>query len=306
VSVVEASRTRRLVEGWSANFVQMLLGLTQQVALVPLFLHYWSREELAAWFVIYAVGNLVTVADGGLQFRAINRFLAFKSSVDCDGRTAYFYISMLRVYMGLAALLATLLLVGTQVLLPSSILGFDAIWNFGTAFVVMTTGMLLTLPSNLVSALYRARGLYGRVVRLQNWSLLVGQLGQLVAIMTGGSVLAVTVAFVAAQTLMAGYFLVLDAPRLFPFLRWRQARHSWSWVIGQFRVAAPFGVAAATELVLLNLPVLLISALVSDRVAVAQWGLTRVVAGLLRSLCFQTTLPLDAIRIGQTTMQFGR
>jgi O-antigen/teichoic acid export membrane protein len=33
---------------------------------------------------------------------------------------------------------------------------------------------------------------------------------------------------------------------------------------------------------------------VSDRVAVAQWGLTRVVAGLLRVLCVQTTLPLAA------------
>ena len=39
---------------------------------------------------------------------------------------------------------------------------------------------------------------------------------------------------------------------------------------------------------------LLVSALVSDRMAVAQWGLTRVVAGLLRALCLQTTLPLAA------------
>ena len=45
---------------------------------------------------------------------------------------------------------------------------------------------------------------------------------------------------------------------------------------------------------MLNLPVLLVSAFVSDRVAVAQWGLTRVVAGLLRALCVQTTLPLAA------------
>jgi O-antigen/teichoic acid export membrane protein len=45
---------------------------------------------------------------------------------------------------------------------------------------------------------------------------------------------------------------------------------------------------------LLNLPVLLVSTLVIDRVAVAQWGLTRVIAGLLRSLCVQTTLPLAA------------
>ena len=42
------------------------------------------------------------------------------------------------------------------------------------------------------------------------------------------------------------------------------------------------------------LPVLLVSAFVSDRVAVAQWGLTRVAAGLLRTLCVQATLPLAA------------
>jgi len=45
---------------------------------------------------------------------------------------------------------------------------------------------------------------------------------------------------------------------------------------------------------LINLPVLLVSAFVQDRVAVAQWGLTRVAAGLLRTLCVQLSLPLAA------------
>jgi len=272
----------------------MLLGLTQQVALVPVFLHYWSGAALAAWLVIYATGSLVTIADSGLQFRAINRFLAFKSSVDCDGRTARFYASLLLVYLGLVAVLAILLLVGTQLFSPSALLGFEAVPHFDAAFVIMTTGILMTLPSNLVSGLYRARGLYGRAVRLQNWGVLIGQLGQIAAIVLTGSLLAVTVAYVVAQSVTAFYFLVVDAPRLFPFLRWLRAKHSWSWVVGQFRIAAPFGVVGATDLALLNLPVLLISAMVSDRMAVAQWGLTRVVAGLLRSLCLQTSLPLAA------------
>jgi hypothetical protein len=106
--------------------------------------------------------------------------------------------------------------------------------------------------------------------------------------------LAVTIAYVAVQVLTALYFLAIDAPRLFPFLRKARAKHSWPWIVGQFRNAAPFAVAGATELALLNLPVLLVSAFVSDRVAVAQWGLTRVIAGLVRSLCVQTTLPLAA------------
>jgi hypothetical protein len=290
----EPSRARRLFAGWSANFLQMILGVTQQVALVPVFLHFWSGEVLAAWLVIYAVGNLVLIADSGLQFRAINRFLAFKSCVDCDGRTARFYAAMLRIYGGLAGLLVILVLIGAQLLSPAKVLGFQAISNFDTAFVVMTAGMLLTLPSGLVSGLYRSRGLYGRAVRIQNLGVLAGQLGQLVAIVATGSLLAVTIAYAAAQVLTALYFLAIDAPGLFPFLRGPGAKHSWRWIAGQFRRAAPFAVAGTTELALLNLPVLLVSAFVSDRVAVAQWGLTRVVAGLLRSLCVQTTLPLAA------------
>ncbi len=275
------SRARRLFAGWSANLLQMVLGFTQLVVLVPVFLHFWTSEVLAAWLVIYAVGNLVQIADSGLQFRAINRLLAFKSSVDCDGRTARFYAAMLRIYQGLAGFLVILLLVGAQLLSPSTLL-------------VMTVGMLLTLPSNLAAGLYRARGLYGRAVWLQCAAMLIAQLGQLVAIVTTASLLAVTVAYVATQLSIQIYFVTIDAPRLFPFLPGVRVRPSWRWIAGQFRMAFPFAIAGSAEIALQNLPVLLVSAFVTDRVAVAQWGLTRVVAGLLRGLCTQATLPLAA------------
>src|SRR5512141_2375470 len=145
------SRARRLLEGWSANLLQMALGIAQQAALVPIFLYFWSSDVLAAWLAIYAAGNLILIVDAGLQFRAINRFLAFKSSVDCDGRTARFYAAMLRIYQRLAGFLVILLLVGTQFVSPSTVLGFQAIAGFDTAFAVMTAGLLLTLPANLVS-----------------------------------------------------------------------------------------------------------------------------------------------------------
>ena len=272
----------------------MALGLTQQVALVPVFLHFWTSEVLAAWLVIYAIGNLMLVADCGLQSRVINRFLAFKSGIDCDGRTARFYAAMLRIYLGLGGILAVAVLAAAQLLSPSAVLRFQSIADFDAALVVMAAGTLLTLPSNLVAGLYRARGLYGRAVWLQGLAMAAGQVGQLVAIVVTGSLLAVTVACVAAQLLVTIYLLAIDAPRLFPFLRGATSRNSPRWIIGQFRKAAPFGLAGATDLVLLNLPVMLVSALVSDRVAVAQWGLTRVVAGLLRAICLQTTLPLAA------------
>src|SRR3954449_9861323 len=145
------SRARRLFSGWSANLIQMVLGITQQVALVPVFLHYWSGEVLAAWLAIYAAGNLVLIADLGLQFRCINRFLAFKSALDCDGRTARFYAVLLRIYCALAVVITILLVATSWLLPPSAVLGFDGTADFDAAFVAVTAGILLSLPSNLTA-----------------------------------------------------------------------------------------------------------------------------------------------------------
>ncbi|WP_262048362.1 hypothetical protein [Bradyrhizobium sp. Bra78] len=293
-----AGRVRRLLQGWSANLVQMVLGLTQQLLLIPAFLHVWSGDLLAAWLAIYAAGSLVVVADAGLQLRAINRFLAFKSCVDCDGRTANFYSALLRIYLAIVAVPGVLLCTAIYLAPPSAVLGFRQAPTFDAAMLVMTLGMLLTLPANLVSGLYRVRGRYGRTVWLQNGALLLGQIAQLAALATFGSLLAVAIAFVSMQLLFTIFLTVFDAPRLFPFLR-RAGRPSFAspslrWSVGQFGRALPFAVANITELALVNVPVLLVSALVTNRVAVAQWGLTRVIASLVRGLCLQVTLPLAA------------
>ncbi|AWM02443.1 lipopolysaccharide biosynthesis protein [Bradyrhizobium amphicarpaeae] len=291
-------RGRRLMQGWSANLVQMALGLSQQLLLIPAFLHVWTGDMLAAWLAIYAAGSLVVVADAGLQLRAINRFLAFKACADCDGRTAHFYAALLRIYLAIVAVLGVLLCAAVVLAPPSAVLGFQATPTFDAAMLVMILGMLLTVPANLVSGLYRVRGHYGRTVWLQNAALLLGQIAQLAALAWFGSLLAVAIAFVSMQLLFAILLAGFDAPRLFPFLR-RAGKPpmvppSLRWSIGQFGRAVPFAVANITELALVNVPVLLVSALVTNRVAVAQWGLTRVIASLVRGLCLQVTLPLAA------------
>jgi O-antigen/teichoic acid export membrane protein len=165
--------------------------------------------------------------------------------------------------------------------------------------LVMTLGTLLSLPANLGSGLYRVRGLYSRAVWLQNAAVLLGQIAQLAALAMFGSLLAVAIAFVSTQLLFTIFIMGVDAPRRFPFLR-RAARPpplmapSWRWSTGQLGHALPFAIANITELALINVPVLLVSALVTDRVAVVQWGLTRVIASLVRGLCLQIALPLGA------------
>lgn len=294
VNISSLTRGRRLLRGWSVNLLQMLLGIVQQVALIPVFLHYWTNDTLAGWLAIYAAGNLLFVVDCGLHLRAINRFFSLRASAVGDARTAHFFAAMLRIYVMLVGLLIVLMLVTMLVFRPSASLGFTAVADFDLSFAVMMLGTLLTVPSNLATALYRARGHYERAVRFQVWTMVISQLGQLAAVTLTGSLLVVTLAYAISLAAMSIYLVSVDAPRLFPFLRGADGRRPWYWIAGQFRLALPFGIAWATELALTNAPVLLVSAFVSDRVAVVQWGLTRVVAGLIRALCTQITLPLAA------------
>jgi O-antigen/teichoic acid export membrane protein len=289
-------RAQRLLGGWSANLVQLVLGITQQLVLVPIFLRFESSEVLAAWLAVYAAGNLAQVADVGLQSRAINRFLSFRSSADADGRTARYYAAMQRVYWGLSGLLIVSVVIGAFILRPANVFGFAAVPGFDFSFVIMMVGMLVVLPSNLPIGLYRARGLYARAVWMVCAAMLVSQLGQIVTLATTGGLRTVTTAYVLPLVLVALYIALIDVRRLFPFLHRSpgRERQSWHWIGGQFRRALPFAVAGSTEIALQNLPVLLVSALVVDRNAVVQWGLTRVAAGLVRSLCTQATLPLAA------------
>jgi O-antigen/teichoic acid export membrane protein len=289
-------RLHRLIHGWSANLVQMLLALTQQLLLIPAFLHFWSSDRLAAWLALYAAGSLVVVADAGLQLRAVNRFLAFKSCVDCDGRTASLYARLMRIYLAIVVSLGGLLIAGTELFPPASVLGFHAVPTFDSAMLVITVGTLLALPANLVAGLYRVRGKYGRAVWSLNVALLLGQIGQLIAVAWFGSLLAVAIAYVAAQVLFALFLIVYDAPRQLPFLQRGRvaASASWRWSTGQFGLALPFAIANLTELALVNAPMLLVSAMVADRIAVAQWGLIRVISSFLRGICVQMTLPIGA------------
>jgi len=291
---LRGGRARRLMHGWLANLFLMLLGILQQVALIPIFLKYWSGDTLAAWLSLCAVGNLIPVADFGLQLRSINRFLALRSRSGADEQTANFYASMLAVYLALIALLAILLGIGLVLFPPSIILGYHSVPDFDPSLALMTLGMLASIVGNLPSALYRARGLYGRAVGLQCVAMLPGQLGQIAAVMTTGSLTAVTMAYVAVQVLVSVYLLTVDAPKTFPFLRRGPMLTSWTWVIGQFRKSFSFAAASLADLVLVNAPILLVSALVADRVVVAQWGLTRVVTGLVRATCVLVSQPLAA------------
>ena len=181
------SRLQRLLGGWSANLFQLILGVTQQLALVPVFLHYCPSDMLAAWLALYAAGNLVLIADAGLMLarhqpvscaQVMRRRRRANGAILCgDAVGSTWTLSVALI----VAILAAMFLVS-----PSDVLGFRSTAEFDASFVIMTAGMLMILPASLASGLYRARGLYGRAVWIQCAAMLIAQLAQAFAIATTG------------------------------------------------------------------------------------------------------------------------
>src|SRR5665213_507628 len=114
-----SSRAGRLFQGWSANLFQLLLGIVQQVALVPVFLYFWNSATLSAWLTIFAAGNLILAADAGLHMWSLNRFLSFKSRNDCDRRTGRYYGAVFQLFVWFTVLFAILLLAIFGLIAPS-------------------------------------------------------------------------------------------------------------------------------------------------------------------------------------------
>jgi O-antigen/teichoic acid export membrane protein len=294
VTIPTTSRARRIFGGWSANAMQLGVALTQQIILIPLFLKYWTGDTLAAWLTIFAAGNLVLAADPGLHGWSLNRFLSFKSKADCDRRTDRYYGAAAQLFVSFAGLLFAALLLLYALIAPSHVLGFAAEPRFDLSFAIMTLGAALTLPGNLASALYRAMGRYARVVNVQTCGMAVGQIGQIVGVIATGSLLVVVVAYVAGQIAAAMFVMFVDVRKQFPFLKGGRGRISWRWTAAQFLGGFPFSVMYFAEVGLSYLSVLLIGFFVSDRIAIAQWGLTRTIVNLLRGVSFQMTLPIAA------------
>jgi len=272
----------------------VLLALTQQIVLIPFFLRHLGHETLSAWLTIFAAGGLVQAADPGLHAWSLNRFLLLKSRADADRRTRRYFAGVLLLFIGVAAGLIAIIGILLMLVNPANVLGFRNEPEFDLALAVVTLGLAITLPVNLASALYRARGLYGRVVAVQAWGTAIGQVAQVIAVLLTGDLLMVALAFAAGQVGVSAFILLSDLKRNFPFLRGLPQRVSGGWVRAQFAGAFPFGVMNFAEVGMAYLSVLLVGALVSDRAAIAQWVLTRTVANFLRGLCYQFSLPIAA------------
>jgi O-antigen/teichoic acid export membrane protein len=73
-----------------ANVLGQVINSFGQIAVVPLFLHYWTKLEYGEWLVLTAVPNLLWSLEGGLAGLAVNRMVLSSAVGDWKGANKFF------------------------------------------------------------------------------------------------------------------------------------------------------------------------------------------------------------------------
>ena len=166
------SVTSRLISGSVASWIHIGITLATQIALVPLYLTYWSIETYGLWLAVLSLGTLLTALDFGYQEYLGYEFLKIgkdqrlmMSKYLCSGALIAFALGIIQ-----CVVIVTILSFGS---LPSQLgaatasIGKDEIYQAGIILLIQSCTWLLT--GSISGIINRALSTYGYYPRMAWW-----------------------------------------------------------------------------------------------------------------------------------------
>lgn len=285
---------RRLFWSFGAQSVAILLRIVQQIVLVPILIKAWGTALYADWITISSAVALLSMLDLGMQIYFGNAMLIAWSRQDITAYRRYLGTAFALYSVVLTAVAATLIattlllswptFLGTRALSPQS-----ALWTTG----LLAISTLSLIPFGVVTAVYRARGDYGRG---GVWAIMVEAgrgIGLCVVAVLGGTPVACACLYLVAG-LIFWIVVLFDQRRLygeFSLCIHFPAAHELREAIAGSALYVATGVSAP---IILNGPVLLLGALAASSDAVAAFSVSRTFTGFLRQVVNQLCHPIGA------------
>jgi O-antigen/teichoic acid export membrane protein len=168
--VTSGGRARRLATAVASNGLSQVLGASQALLLLPLFLRAWGAEEYGRWLALSAGVYYLALLDFGGQ-SYIGNLLAIAHARD-DERSFRARLSEgLSLFLGVS--LAAWVVVSSSLLLLKDRLAStsapgaepnDAAW----ILFALSTTLLITVPTGVYATVYRATGRFTRGAMISN------------------------------------------------------------------------------------------------------------------------------------------
>lgn len=229
----------------AAGVLGQIINTFGQIAVVPMFLHFWTKRAYGEWLVLTAVPNLLWSLEGGLGWLAINQMILCSVVGDWKSANRWFQnIFVVQMVISVLLFLGTLLFVKLINFLP--LLNIFEMSHQDAMFVllVMMFYMLLGWGIALVRAPYFAAQMSTRGTMVSNfWKLSDFLVIFLVLLIHGHPRL-----LAEGEAFVAGVWLVLtciDVRRKCPEFHFHLREVSWASCKAVFRDGTPLFLAQA-------------------------------------------------------------
>jgi O-antigen/teichoic acid export membrane protein len=164
---------QRFLHNFAAYGFGQMVNIVSQIFSIPLFLHYWSKQEYGEWLVLTSIPSLLWTLDNGLAGLAGSRMTVMTGRGDwAQANQIFRNVMLVQSLLSLFIFSIFTLIVATRNI--SADFGFSRMsrGESGTVLLLMIGYMLLGFCVGLLRAAYRASMLEARGVALSNvWRL---------------------------------------------------------------------------------------------------------------------------------------
>lgn len=160
----------RLKHGFNANGFGFLINLSSQIIVVPFFIFYWGAELYGEWILLSAFTAYIAISNFGLSDSAATEMTIATASKNYNKasdifKSVWFVVSISSILLSII-FLSIIFFYFSKSDFGIYILGNNEVFYIIASLVIY---LLIGLQYSLLSAVYRASGLYALNVSLLNY-----------------------------------------------------------------------------------------------------------------------------------------
>ena len=265
--------------------LSLALGMADRIVISALMLRLWGVGVFEDWSVLIATTSLLGFLDLGLHMTFGSMFTEAYQSGQHDlfrrRVAAALFINGCIMILGVGVVLAVALSGNAEFIAHTPHISDPA-----AALVLVLTGAVTAIQtfSGAVVTIYRAQGLYSRSQAIDFGTTLARIVLTLICLGIGGTPVVIAAVMLVVQAASTLIVIPQDFSRLDQGLRLRPSLPHRAELREISRIAPQFYIQHATNVALLNLPVVLVPLAVDAPGAVASFLFTRTLVNVMRQI----------------------
>jgi O-antigen/teichoic acid export membrane protein len=282
---------KRLLKTFSAQWLDLILRILQQLIVVPVLISHWGADLYQDWIILFSATSFLILLDFGMQTYFVNCLLIAFATRDTASFRRNIAVAM--------TLYAVVLLVALAILASSvpvvtwpQLLGLrvmdstQALWC-GTLLIC---GLFMLMPLGIFTGVYRVRGDYTlSIVTGIFTQTLAGYALCLIALNGGAPIMAAAMYFIISP--LAWGVIMIDQRRRYGEFFISMAVPTRSELRAALSKSSQYMAPSIAAPIVLHLPIVLLGIWGAPGAAIT-YAIARSLTGFVRQLTLQPNFPL--------------